>query len=86
VKETWRDVPGYQGYYQISNLKRIKSQTREITYKLFNSNKVCTRLLKESIIFYDTTKRLPSVKLSKNSVSTCFYVDDLFAQAFPELV
>jgi hypothetical protein len=86
MDEIWRDIPGYQGYYQISNLKRFKSKTREIVYKPFNSNKVCKRLLKESIIFYDNTKRLPSIKLSKDSISTYFYVDDLFAQAFPELV
>jgi hypothetical protein len=24
-KEVWKDIPGYQGYYQISNLGRVKS-------------------------------------------------------------
>lgn len=25
VKEIWKDIPGYEGYYQISNLGRVKS-------------------------------------------------------------
>lgn len=25
MKEEWRDIPGYEGYYQVSNLGRVKS-------------------------------------------------------------
>lgn len=28
MKETWRPVPGYEGYYEVSNLGRVRSVTR----------------------------------------------------------
>ena len=31
-KEIWKDVPGYLDYYQVSNLGRVKSLERTITY------------------------------------------------------
>jgi hypothetical protein len=30
MNEEWRDVPGFEGYYQISSLKRVKSLKRTI--------------------------------------------------------
>lgn len=32
-KEEWRDVPNYEGCYMVSNLGRLKSMDRTITYK-----------------------------------------------------
>lgn len=32
VKEEWRDVPNYEGYYQVSDLGRVRSLDRVITY------------------------------------------------------
>lgn len=32
-KETWKDIPGYEGYYQVSDLGRVKSLERLITYR-----------------------------------------------------
>lgn len=31
MKEIWKDVPGYEGYYQASNLGRIKSKRKILT-------------------------------------------------------
>jgi len=31
VKEVWKDIPGYEGQYQASNLGRVRSVTRRIT-------------------------------------------------------
>lgn len=28
--EEWKDIPGYEGYYQVSNLGRVKSLEREV--------------------------------------------------------
>lgn len=32
-KEIWKDIPGYEGYYQVSSFGRIKSLERLIVYK-----------------------------------------------------
>ena len=28
TKETWENIPGYEGYYKLSNLKRVKRVAR----------------------------------------------------------
>lgn len=30
IKEIWKDIPGYEGLYQVSNLGRIKTSTSNI--------------------------------------------------------
>lgn len=35
--ETWKDIKGYEGLYQVSNLGRIKSLEREIFHPLTNT-------------------------------------------------
>ncbi len=31
-KEIWKDIPGYEGYYQASNLGRVRSLDRTVTF------------------------------------------------------
>ena len=31
--EIWKDIPGYEGYYQVSNIGRVKSLERIVHYK-----------------------------------------------------
>ena len=45
MKEEWKDIIGYEGYYQISNLGRVKSLEREVKCA-YNSK----RLVKERIM------------------------------------
>lgn len=33
MQEIWKDIPNYEGYYQISSLGRVKSLERHIVYK-----------------------------------------------------
>ena len=30
MEEIWKDIPGYEGYYQVSNLGRVKSLDRKV--------------------------------------------------------
>lgn len=46
MKEIWRDVPKYEGLYQVSNLGRIKSLERRVPIK----NGKFTRYYKECIL------------------------------------
>ena len=33
TEEIWKDIPGWEGLYQVSNLGRVKSLPRNVTYK-----------------------------------------------------
>lgn len=47
-EEIWKDIPEWEGYYQISNLGRIKSLFRKIKWR--NTDKtVCEKILKPRI-------------------------------------
>jgi hypothetical protein len=30
LNEIWKDIPGYEGYYQVSNLGNIKNMERRV--------------------------------------------------------
>lgn len=47
MEETWKDIPGYEGKYQVSNIGRVKSLSREIHSK--NQNGEFTWISKERI-------------------------------------
>ncbi|MDM8222537.1 NUMOD4 domain-containing protein [Limosilactobacillus vaginalis] len=33
MNEIWKDIPKYEGYYQVSTMGRVKSLDRTIVYK-----------------------------------------------------
>ena len=70
--EIWKDIQGYEGLYQISNLGRIKNKHNKI---LKLSNK---RWKKESCPQNDYKK----IRLSKNGKSKGFSVHRLVAREF----
>ena len=52
MNEIWKDIVGYEGKYQVSNLGRVRSLDRVVsrvmpTGKVFNSHKVPGRMLKK---------------------------------------
>lgn len=73
-KEEFRWIPGYEGIYQISNLKRVKSVARTSIY--YRSGSKVKRHHPEKIITVNpTTKRLC---LYKDSKSTSMKLEDLY--------
>ena len=40
MKEVWKDIEGYEGYYQVSNFGRVKSLDRQITYTERSGTKI----------------------------------------------
>lgn len=75
--EIWKDVPGYEGYYQASNIGRIKSLNRVI--KRGNSTmKLKERILKQRI----NQNGYCVVPLQINSKKKIFKVHQLVAMAF----
>lgn len=77
-KEIWKDVPGYEGYYQVSNLGNVKSLDRTF----LKSNGV--------LISYKQKELKPSIQktgylkvnLYKNQIEDQYLVHQLVAIAF----
>lgn len=62
--EEWKDIPGYKGIYQASNLGRIKSLSRIV----YLPKRKINRRQKEIILtFNPKTKQYPKVSLHNNS-------------------
>ncbi len=75
-EEIWKDIPNYEGMYQVSNLGGVKSLSREICngYGCFKS--------KEKILNPREAKGYLRLGLSKNSEKLFFSVHQLVAMAF----
>lgn len=77
--EIWKDIKGYEGLYQVSNLGNVKSLERYVTAPQ-NGGK---RLLKEKSLKQSISKTgYYVVALSKNHVAMTKKVHRLIAEAF----
>lgn len=77
-KEVWKDVKGYEGYYQVSNFGRVKSVPRIITYVdgrvwNYNGKMLSTRLNRDGY---------PCLGLVKDTEQKHVRVHRLVAEAF----
>lgn len=78
VEEIWKDIKGYKGLYQISNLGRIKSLGRTI-----KRDKKGEMRIEEKIIQVHTLKNgYNKVDLFKEGKKKCCYIHRLVAEAF----
>jgi len=78
MKEIWKDIPNYEGYYQASNLGRIKSLERIIIRRDKKSYLQKETILKQA----KNKKKYYQVGLSKNFKHKTISVHRLVAQAF----
>lgn len=78
--EIWKPVKGYEGIYEVSNLARLKTLSRE---KFCGHPKSKAQITKESIKAI-TIDRLgyPRVKLSKDAKTKTGYLHRVVAEAF----
>lgn len=82
MEEVWRDVQGYEGLYQVSNLGNVKSMEREITRTLKNG-KISTFIKKEKVLKAPLDiSGYPRVSLYKDGKSNFVFVHRLVAQMF----
>ena len=81
-KEIWKDIKGFEGKYQVSNLGRVKSLERTVEYERFG------RLVKETVNEIilsqckDPFQKRYIVLLYKNGVKYARRVHRLVAEAF----
>lgn len=77
MNEIWKDVVGYEGYYQVSNLGNIKALERQIRKgDIIQTRKEKIKTLTKSPDGYLT------VKLSKDGKDTRYQVSRIVAEAF----
>jgi hypothetical protein len=77
MSEIWKDIPGYEDYYQVSNMGEIRSLDR-----IVNSSKG-DRIVKGKILSKIPMKSgYVSIRLSKNNIGRTFTVHKLVCLAF----
>jgi len=75
--EEWRDVVGYEGYYQVSNFGRVRSVDRYIKH-----NKGGKRIWRGRVLRQTFNCKYYRVHLSKDNHIVCKLVHRLVAEAF----
>lgn len=81
LKEIWKDIKGYEGYYQISNLGRVKSLSRVIYNKFGKvSNILEEKIMKPNKVFGGYLQ----ISLRKNGIRKVFKIHRLVADYFIE--
>jgi hypothetical protein len=78
MKEVWKNIQKYEGYYQISNLGRLRSVDRVIKYKNGRLNKHKGR--EKNVKEYKTAYRIAI--LSKENKQKGFKISRLVAKHF----
>jgi hypothetical protein len=83
--EVWKDIEGYEGLYQVSNIGRVKSLKRYVQNHSGASYLVPERIKKASEKKErDKKQGYMSISLYKNNKGKSFYVHRLVAEAFVE--
>lgn len=78
MNEIWKDIPGFEGYYQASNLGSIRSMDRIVLTKAGFHIKLRGRVLKN----YTTEGGYLGIGLSKEGIRSKHSVHSLVCQAF----
>lgn len=83
MEEIWKDIEGYEGLYQVSNMGRVRSIDRVIYQE--HEGITYSRLMNGRMLKYNNDKQgYLLVHLSKNGKRICKKVHRLVAEAFLE--
>lgn len=81
MDEIWKPVVGYEGLYEVSNLGRVRSVDRYVSFGRWGDNGQ-TRFRKSHLLSPKIDEGYYRVALSKDGVKKLFKVHRLVAQAF----
>ena len=73
LNEEWRDIKGYEGYYQVSNYGRVRSLDRVIDNRIIKGKLKCIKYSKLGYCI---------VSLYKNGTPKFYLIHRLVAEAF----
>ena len=76
-EEIWKDVKGYEGLYQVSNLGRVKSLNKKSRHSTGSFRNIKSRILKKGVGNY-----YYQVSLSKDGEAKTRTIHQLVAEAF----
>lgn len=77
MQETWKPIKNYEGYYEISNLGKVKSLDRLVKQGTrYIYRRGCVKQQ------YISIKGYPAVTLCKNRKSTMLYIHKILAETF----
>lgn len=83
MREVWRDVKNYEGYYEVSNLGRVRSLAKTIKIKNKYGSRYNRRYNRQLILKTKSNKQgYLSVFLTKKGLYKCFRVNRLVAEVF----
>lgn len=77
-QEAWKNISGYEGWYQVSDRGRVRSVDRTVTYRNGRERFYKGKLLKES----PDNNGYPRVVLCKSGTQKSFYVHQIVMQVF----
>lgn len=80
--EEWRDIKGYEGLYQVSNMGRVKSLERKSGFYLTKKGKLSCYSVKEKICRQHIVMTYLMVHLSKDNIKEQLKVHRLVAENF----
>ena len=78
MEEIWKDVKGYEGKYQVSNLGRVKSLDRVVNHNGSKTRTFPEKILKPNKVAFDYLQ----VTLYKNGKRKCKYIHNLVMESF----
>lgn len=78
MKEEWRDIKGYEGYYQVSNMGRVCALPRQVYDKNGRIKRLRFRILATKL----SSGAYPRAGLSKDNIVNICMVHTLVANAF----
>lgn len=76
--EEWRDIQGYEGYYQVSNLGRVRSLDRDVVYKNGRRHKYTGKILELSLNSQGYQKAMLSACGAHSTPRVCRLVANAF--------